>query len=101
MPGKIYKMKAEVQLYPTENAAWHLLYLPHKEAQSIRQKFKPKEKGWSSLPVDAYLGKTKWQTSIFFDKRSQSYILPLKAEVRKKEILIPGDKVEFSIAIRL
>lgn len=52
------------QLYPTETAPWHLLYLPSKEARLIRQSHKTKERGWSSLPVEGETGKTKWRTSI-------------------------------------
>jgi hypothetical protein len=101
MASKKYRMRAEVQIWPGETANWHLLYLPKKEAEILRQKYKGKERGWSSLPVEVQIGKTKWQTSIFFDRRSDSYILPLKAEVRKKEGLMQGDRVKFSLAIRL
>jgi hypothetical protein len=96
---KSYAMKAEVQLYPTQAAAWHLLYLPSKEAGLIRKGFKAKEKGWSSLPVEVQVRKTKWRTSIFYDRRSDSYILPLKAEIRRKEGLMQGDIVFFKLKI--
>lgn len=46
------------------------------------------------------LGKTSWKTSIFPDKHSGSYLLPLKALVRKKEGIFSGDKVSFSIQIK-
>jgi hypothetical protein len=92
-------MKAELQLYPTQTAAWHLLYLPHTEAQLIRKRFKAKEKGWSSLPVEVQIAKTKWRTSIFYDRRADSYILPLKAEIRRKEGLMQGDIVSFKLKI--
>lgn len=94
-------MEARVEIWPGETANWHLLYLPKKEAEILRQKYKGKEKGWSSLPVRATTGKTSWQTSVFFDRRSNTYILPLKAEVRKRESLMHGNKVKFSITIRL
>lgn len=94
-----YKMRSEVCLYPGM-AGWHFIYLPRKEAHLIRKKFANVHRGWGSLPVLVTLGKTSWQTSIFFDKRSETYLLPLKAGVRKKENIFSGDKVNFSIKIR-
>ncbi len=53
-----------------------------------------------SLPVIATIGKTIWKTSIFPDKKICSYLLPLKAEVRKKELLREGDKIKLSLEIK-
>ncbi|MBP9762590.1 DUF1905 domain-containing protein [Patescibacteria group bacterium] len=36
------------------------------------------------------VGKTMWETSIFPDKKSQSYLLPMKLEVRKRRGLWTG-----------
>lgn len=95
----IFKMRAEIILYPGV-AGWHMIYLPKEGAQKIRKSFGAMHRGWSSLPVLATIGKTSWRTSIFFDKRNDTYILPLKALVRKKEGLFAKDRVEFTIEIR-
>lgn len=55
--------------------------------------------GWGSLPVMATIGKTSWKTSIFPDKKSESYLLPLKAEVRKKEKIYEDQTILFLIKI--
>lgn len=81
-------------------AGWHMIYLPKKEAAVIRKKFSSVHRGWGSLPALVTLGKTSWKTSIFFDKRSDTYILPLKALVRKKEGIFAKDKVSFSLEIK-
>jgi hypothetical protein len=47
------------------------------------------------------IGKTLWSTSIFPDKKAGEYLLPLKAQVRKKEGLVAGDVVSFSFEIKL
>lgn len=99
MKKNIFKLVSEVLLYPGM-AGWHFLYLPKKEAQVIRKDFLAVHRGWGSLPVLATLGKTSWHTSIFFDKRSDTYILPLKAEVRKKEGILAKDKVNFLLEIK-
>ncbi|WP_320159276.1 DUF1905 domain-containing protein [Acinetobacter bereziniae] len=40
-----------------------------------------------------------WKTSIFPDKQSEGYLLPLKAEIRNKEKIYLGDRILFSIAL--
>ena len=92
------KFRTEVIVWPGE-APWHLTHLPKLRSQELRKKFRSKQRGWNSLPVEVTLGKTVWRTSIFFDKKSESYILPLKAEVRKKEGVYQGDKIAYSIEI--
>lgn len=57
-------------------------------------------RGWGSLPVVVTLGKTSWKTSIFPDKREGAYLLPLKADVRKKEGIFKGDIITFYIEIK-
>lgn len=81
-------------------AGWYFLSVPKKDSEDIKKRFGKKQRGWGSLPVVVTLGKTSWKTSIFPDKKSGSYLLPLKADVRKKEGIFSGDKVSFSIEIK-
>lgn len=97
----VYKMKNGVWLYPGETSNWHFLTLPKKESAEIKERFWTKKRGWNSLPVEAIIGKTGWTTSIFFDTRSDAYLLPLKAAVRRKENIRQGDTVAFQIRIRV
>jgi hypothetical protein len=99
MPVNIFKMKSEVWLYPGM-AGWYFISVPKKQGEKIKERFKSKARGWGSLPVIVAIGKTKWKTSIFPDKKSGTYLLPLKAEVRKKEEIMKGDTVNFSIEIQ-
>lgn len=85
-------------LYPGM-AGWHFASVPRKESAEIKNKFGKISKGWGSLPVLVKIGKTEWKTSIFPDKRSASYLLPLKADVRKKEGIMNGDKIGISLTI--
>lgn len=100
-PGyRTYDMKAELWLYQGE-AAWHFLTLPTKDAEIIKERFAGMKRGWGSLPVTATIGTSSWKTSIFPDKKSGSYLLPVKADVRKKEHLETGELIRFSIEVRL
>ncbi|OGE81860.1 MAG: hypothetical protein A3E98_03165 [Candidatus Doudnabacteria bacterium RIFCSPHIGHO2_12_FULL_48_11] len=94
----IYKLKAKVWLYPGV-APWHMVTLPKNQSDKIKQLFGDMHRGWSSLPVMVIIGKTTWKTSIFFDKKAGAYILPLKAEVRKKENISNGQAINFSIEL--
>ena len=35
----------------------------------------------------AKIGNSQWETAIWFDTKHKTYLLPLKAEIRKKEYL--------------
>ena len=98
MAASQYKMRAKVWLYPGM-AGWHFVTLPQKRADEITERFGEMKRGWGSLRVAVTIGKTTWKTSIFPDKESGSYVLPLKAEVRKAEQIGEGDTVTFSLEV--
>jgi hypothetical protein len=95
-----YEIKSKVWLYPGM-AGWHFVNVPKKESEEIKETFKEFKKGWGSLPVIVTIGKTSWKTSIFPDKKSGTYLLPLKADVRKKEDVYNGDQVTFEITLKV
>ena len=99
MSKAVYKLKARVWLYPGESAAWHFITVPQKESTDIKEKFGKSRRGWGSIPVTVTIGKTSWKTSIFPDRKSNAYLLPLKADVRKKEEISQGDTVSFTLAL--
>ena len=80
----LFKFKSEVWVYPGM-AGWRFISLPKKQSGQIKKTFGGLTGGFGSLPVNVTVGKTTWKTSIFPDKKTKSYLLPLKAEVRKKE----------------
>ena len=82
-------------------AGWNFLSVPKKQSEEIKKMFGAMKRGWGSLPVVVTIGKTSWKTSIFPDKKAGGYLLPLKADVRKKEKISAGDKITFSLEIRV
>lgn len=94
-----YNFRSEVLVYPG-TGAWRFLALPKKQGQEIKEKFANSAKAWGSIPVSVTIGKTIWDTSLFPDKKSGSYLLPLKAKVRKAEDIADGASVSFSIRVR-
>lgn len=95
---KNYKMRSKVWLYPGM-AGWHFVTLPKKQGEEIKAHFDVMSRGFGSLPVKVTIGETSWKTSIFPDKESGSYVLPLKADVRKKESIVQDKMITFSIEI--
>lgn len=81
------------------DAAWHFVPLPTELADVIRNLCGHLKGGWGSIRVRATLGATSWQTSIFPDKNRGTYILPLKAQVRRAEQVASGDTVTISLAV--
>ncbi len=97
-PSK-YTMKEKVWLYPGATATWHFITLTKIIGKEIKEKRGKSARGFGSLQVEVTIGGTTWKTSIFPDKTSQSYFLPLKAKVRKAEEIEVGDLVNFSITL--
>lgn len=92
------RFRSKLWLYPGPGG-WHFITLPVKHARTINSLAQGNRKGWGSLRVHATVGKTSWKTSIFPDKKSGSYILPVKAEIREKEGLEDGDSVVLTVEV--
>lgn len=98
---KTISFRAKVIVWHTEAAAWRFLYVPKKESATIRKEYGRFSRGFSSLPVTVTIQKVSWETSIFYDSRSESYLLPLKAQVRKKAGITDDDAVACELKIRI
>lgn len=94
-----YQVQAILGLYPSERATWYVVSLPPVVGSSIYQQHHTKHGGFGSLKVIVTLGTSTWQTSIFRDNSAKSYILFIKASVRKKEHLYEGDKVTLRLTV--
>jgi hypothetical protein len=99
-PGyRTYDVRAKVWIYPGQ-AAWHFASIPKKTASEIKTRFGASARGWGSLRVTATIGKTSWETSIFPDKKTGTYLLPLKAAVRKKEKVEVGKTIAIKLEVQ-
>ncbi|MBI5215173.1 MAG: DUF1905 domain-containing protein [Ignavibacteriae bacterium] len=100
MSQTFYKLKAKVWQYAGVGG-WHFVTLPKKQSAEIKATFGDMQKPWGSLPVLATIGNTSWRTSIFPDKKSGAFLLPVKAEVRKKENIVEGVVITITLEIRV
>lgn len=93
-----YRFTADVWLHDP-SGGWHFVSLPAELSTEIRAALKAEEEGWGRLKVRAKLYDFEWQTAIWFDTKRGTYLLPLKAEVRKKAAILVGDAVDLVLVI--
>lgn len=97
-PEETFGFEAELWLYASAKAAWHFVTVPADISHSIRF-LAGGGKGFGSVRVRARLGATSWSTSLFPDKKSGCYFLPMKADVRRTEKVTTGDKVSIELTM--
>ena len=96
-----YEFTAKTYQYSSSEdmCGWTFVSLPKELSIEVRENFKWMEEGWGRMKVTATLGKSKWQTAIWFDTKQDTYLLPLKAKIRKQENVVLGEDVKISILI--
>lgn len=97
-PKPTFPFKADIWIYPGE-AGWHFVTVPKTVSARIKKQFGDRARGWGSLPVRVTLGAYVWKTSIFPDAESGTYLLPLKADIRKRAKVYAADTVRLVIEL--
>jgi hypothetical protein len=78
-------------------APWHFVTVPDEEASAIEAVAGLASYGWGMIPVKATVGATTFATSLW--PKDDTYIVPLKAAVRKAERVELGDQVDVRLVI--
>ncbi|MBI4885367.1 MAG: DUF1905 domain-containing protein [Actinobacteria bacterium] len=86
MAAHTFEFTAPLWLYGGK-ATWHFLTLPFDVTDEIDELTSEATRGFGSVRVQVTIGATTWTTSIFPDAKRESFILPVKAAVRKAESL--------------
>jgi hypothetical protein len=81
------------------SGGWHFVTLPHDVADELRARYADTHGAFGMLAVRATVGSTTWATSLFKDTGSGSYVLPLKADVRRREHIEDGMTVRVRIEL--
>lgn len=71
---------------------WYFVTVPEEHSGEIKAHAFGTPRGFGSVRVEATIGRVTWRTSVF-PLNSGGYLLPVKAEVRKKAELAAGDEV--------
>jgi hypothetical protein len=93
-----YRFRAPLWLH-TGEAAWRFVTLPVDVADEIDDVTGPTRVGFGSVRVIATIGATTWNTSIFPDTAAESYVLPVRKQVRASENLHDGDEVDVTLRL--
>lgn len=90
------EVEGEIWLWrgPQDKGNWHFLTIGGVAADMLSLRALEWPRGFGSVRVEAEIGGTVWQTSVFRHDGGENYILPIKAAVRKAEGIGAGDRVQ-------
>jgi Domain of unknown function (DUF1905) len=95
-----YRFRAKLWRWNGGKASWFFVTVPAGVSKEIRLvDAGPQRVGFGSLRVEATIGESTWQTSIFPSKELDAYLLPVKATVRKAEKMIEGKTSAVQIVV--
>ena len=77
---------------------WYFITVPDEESDEIRAHALGSPRGFGSVKVEARIGDVTWRTSVF-PLNSGGYLLPVKAEIRKKAEIGTGDEVTVELEL--
>jgi hypothetical protein len=71
---------------------WFFITVPEEQSAEIKAHAFGTRRGFGSVKVEARIADVVWRTSVF-PLNSGGYLLPVKAEVRRKADIAAGDEV--------
>ncbi len=99
MNGKIkYEFSTKMWKHHS-SGGWYFVSLPKFISKEIRENLKWQEEGWGRMKAFAKIGEMTWETAIWFDTKKDTYLLPIKAEIRAKNNLDIQKNIEMNIWI--
>lgn len=94
----IFELTSMMDCFHSEKGTWFYLTVDKETSEQIRFLTSHKRKaGFGSHKVKARIGESVWTSSIFPNKSEKTFILLVKASIRKTENITKGDKVRFTI----
>ena len=85
-------------LWLWSGGGWHFITIPEEDAVEIRAHSLLNHGGFGSVKVEATINEVAWRTSVF-PQKSGGYILPVKADVRRRADIAAGDEVTVSLEL--
>ena len=77
---------------------WYFITVPEDQSDEIRAQGFAGPRGFGSVRVEARIDDVTWRTSVF-PLNGGGYLLPVKAEVRKKAGISAGDEVTVELKL--
>ena len=94
-----YEFDATLWLWDARTDSWTFVSLPTDLADDVLDAAEPVARGFGAVRVVVTVGRTTWRTSLFPDRRSATYVLPVKKAVRTAEGLATGDTAHVRIRL--
>jgi hypothetical protein len=79
-------------------APWYFVTVPEEESIDIEAISRDVTYGWGMIPVTVRVGSSTWATALF--PKDGRYIVPIKADVRRKQQLELGERVAVRLTIQ-
>lgn len=89
---------APLWLWSGEGGSWHFVTVPEEQSVEIRLQSLGPRRGFGSVRVEAQIGTVAWRTSVFPQKIG-TYLLPVKADVRRRAGVAAGEDVKVELRL--
>ncbi|MCL6730462.1 DUF1905 domain-containing protein [Sphingomonas hankyongi] len=77
---------------------WYFITVPDEQSAEIKAHAFENPRGFGSVKVEATIEGVTWRTSVF-PLNNGGYLLPVKAEIRRKADLSTGDQVTVNLRL--
>ena len=92
------KFTAQLWMWSGESATWYFLTIPDDLSSEIRAESLLRRGGFGSVRVEVTVDDVTWRTSVFPQKNG-GYVLPVKADVRRRANIAAGDEVTVKLEL--
>ena len=89
---------APLWLWSGAGGSWHFVTVPEEQSAEIRLESIGTRRGFGSVRVEASIGGVAWRNSVF-PQKAGTYLLPVKADVRRRAGVVAGDDVEVELRL--
>ena len=96
MTGTRYEFETELWRWEARTDSWVFAALPEDVSDEIAELPLPPA-GFGSVKVEVTLGAQRWSTSVFPDAQRKTFVVPIKAAVRRAEGVDVGDRVTIGV----
>ena len=91
-------VKSTLWRWDGDRVSWHFITISAEESAEVRAHSLINRGGFGSVRVEASVNDVTWRTSVF-PQRSGGYLLPVKAEVRRKADIGLDDAVTVELVL--
>lgn len=92
------RLTGPLWIWTGDNGSWHFVTVPEELSGEIRAHSMASLRGFGSVRVEACIRGIRWRTSVF-PQKSGGYLLPVKADVRRKAGISAADEVTVELAL--